>query len=594
VSTGVQKPSRESDFPLDFTLMKRTSRLKAARIICLLPVRNAEHDLPGYFESVERFADAGVALDDGSADGTRERLAGHPLVEVLLSNPPRRDYRNWDDGENRNRLLSAAAELSPQWIFSLDSDERLAADDASALRELVEVEASPGYAYLFRRYRLVGDENHYEFSDSWRGRLFFYEPGQEFPSERLHFVPIPTSIPRKNWIRSTVRFQHLGGATETRRIERFKKYLEADPDRRFQSGYTNIMLPPKNVRKWKSRPPGLPLLHNRRKATGYRDIGEPVISAIIISQNDEATIERSVASVVSQEIDGRLEVIVVNSGSDRTAEVVRNRFPNVRVIKLDRPVLPGEARNAGLRVATGRYVSFPGSHIEVLPGSLAARVRAHDEGYAIVTGTVINGTRTWAGWAAYFLEGSHALPGHPDEEFKVSPLGGGSYLREALNAVGGFPTNVRTAEDTEVTRELFRMGYAAYRSREASFRHYYRTRRPWQLIAHHFKRGRGEGRIRVKEHSPPGRLINRGFLQRYLIKYVPARVWWTSKNVRDYGEGLGVKFLLASPLVVLGAFAHCIGVWYEILRPAQGKLSILFRRWPGLPRRELRQMERSG
>jgi glycosyltransferase involved in cell wall biosynthesis len=44
-------------------------------LVCLLPVRNGADDLPAYLQSVAGFADAVVALDDGSTDTTRELLA---------------------------------------------------------------------------------------------------------------------------------------------------------------------------------------------------------------------------------------------------------------------------------------------------------------------------------------------------------------------------------------------------------------------------------------------------------------------------------------------------------------------------------------
>src|SRR5713226_3636460 len=99
------------------------------QIVCLLPARNAAADLPGYLESAAGFCDAIVALDDGSADNTRDLLAACPLVQILLANPRREDYRAWDDGANRNALLAAAAKLQPEWIIQIDADERMDPSD---------------------------------------------------------------------------------------------------------------------------------------------------------------------------------------------------------------------------------------------------------------------------------------------------------------------------------------------------------------------------------------------------------------------------------------------------------------------------------
>jgi hypothetical protein len=229
-------------------------------VVGLLPARNAAADLSGYFESIAPVVDAVVALDDGSMDETADLLAAEPLVRLLLRNRQRRTYRGWDDSGNRNRLLASAVELEPAWFLFLDSDERLDPADAVALREFIEHEAVEGYAYGMRVFRMIGDLHHWDRAALWVYRLFARDGDHSLPEQRLHFVPVPPSIPRRRWLQTTIRIQHLAGLTASDRQRRFDKYREADPRRRFQPSYANLLEPPKDVKTWERRPPGLRVL----------------------------------------------------------------------------------------------------------------------------------------------------------------------------------------------------------------------------------------------------------------------------------------------------------------------------------------------
>jgi hypothetical protein len=232
------------------------------KLVVMVPARNAAHDLPGFLESVERFADAVVALDDGSTDDTAAILEQHPLVHTVLRNPRRETYHGWDDGANRNRLLDAARAAGADWVLFLDTDERIPDDDAAALREFVARDALPELAYGFACYRMWGQgcDPH----PSFVYRLFAPRAGARLPNQRLHFDPIPVDIPRSRQVRTTLRIQHWGSADEEARRARIVKYEQADPDRQYPTGFGGIDEAPPRVVPWQPRQPDLPIVQEIR------------------------------------------------------------------------------------------------------------------------------------------------------------------------------------------------------------------------------------------------------------------------------------------------------------------------------------------
>jgi glycosyltransferase involved in cell wall biosynthesis len=279
----------------------------------------------------------------------------------------------------------------------------------------------------------------------------------------------------------------------------------------------------------------------------------PFLSAIVISQNNVATIARTLGSIVTQNCPSPFEIILVDSGSDGTAELVRSSFPEVVVVDLHNPVLPGRARNEGLKIARGDYVSFPGSHVELPPGSLAARMAAHEMGYAMVTGTILNGTDTPAGWANYFMDHSAALPGRPSGPLN-SPPNSCSYDRRILIASGLFPEDRRAGEDTIVNQRLWDAGHRAYRDNTIELIHITRCRTPWRLVCHHFNRGRAWGRI----------IGERGRGLGDLAGYVSRRLSAIDDCVRLWGGGLADRYCRAKHLIRLGVVSAWLGASFEL------------------------------
>ncbi len=287
----------------------------------------------------------------------------------------------------------------------------------------------------------------------------------------------------------------------------------------------------------------------------------PVLSAIIIARGDRSVIGEVVEAVVGQRCQEPFEVLVVTSGSDGTGEFVQDRFPEVGVISLSQPVLPGAARNAGLANARGHIISFPGSHIRLTDGSLQARIRAHRQGYDLVTGSVLNGTPTCSGWAAYFFAESACLPGRPSGPLDRPPAHC-SYTRRSLEAVGGFP-NVRTGEDTIVNALLFESGYAALRCAGIRIVHRSPCRNPLRLVRHHFLRGRGHARALAHGAPSPAQALLYWVCEQQFTTL--ARFVRVSKNVRRWGRNLSPIYWRVFPLVLLANLSWWSGAWYHFV-----------------------------
>ncbi len=128
---------------------------------------------------------------------------------------------------------------------------------------------------------------------------------------------------------------------------------------------------------------------------------QPSVSVLIPCWNAAGSIERALDSVLADR-ELPLECVVVDDGStDGTADVVRSvaqRDP--RVVLLVSPANEGvsEARNRGLRVVRGEWLTFLDADDRLLPGGLAALYEAAVSTDALaVVGQRIwsDGERTW-------------------------------------------------------------------------------------------------------------------------------------------------------------------------------------------------------
>ena len=103
----------------------------------------------------------------------------------------------------------------------------------------------------------------------------------------------------------------------------------------------------------------------------------PAVSVIVPVYNGEATIVRSLESVLAQSYKD-FELIIVDDGStDGTGKLVHamaDREKRIRYVRHDTNCGQSRARNTGIAASGGRYIAFQDSDDEWLPGKLQRQV----------------------------------------------------------------------------------------------------------------------------------------------------------------------------------------------------------------------------
>ncbi|MFG0318497.1 MAG: glycosyltransferase family 2 protein, partial [Planctomycetota bacterium JB042] len=94
----------------------------------------------------------------------------------------------------------------------------------------------------------------------------------------------------------------------------------------------------------------------------------PDLSIVVLSWNTEDLLRACLESLARIEPGLAIETIVVdNASSDGSAAMVRDRYPDVRLIVNDRNVGYAEGNNVGIRAARGRHLFLLNSDTEVAP-----------------------------------------------------------------------------------------------------------------------------------------------------------------------------------------------------------------------------------
>lgn len=182
----------------------------------------------------------------------------------------------------------------------------------------------------------------------------------------------------------------------------------------------------------------------------------PQVSVVIPAHQRERYVAEAARSAVAQ--DGvRVEVLVVDDGSTDGTAAAAQAVPGVRVVRQSNSGVAA-ARNAGCRATTGEVLCFLDADDRLRPGGLArglARLGGGD--FCFGRSQLVDADGGPLPTQVHPPVPAQALYRELLRDTWVVPAGAMLVRRNALEAIGGFPEDMREGgEDLEVYLELAR------------------------------------------------------------------------------------------------------------------------------------------
>jgi glycosyltransferase involved in cell wall biosynthesis len=295
-----------------------------------------------------------------------------------------------------------------------------------------------------------------------------------------------------------------------------------------------------------------------RPATGARG---PIVSVIVPCYNSERTIRECLRSIVSQQTSIDFEVIVVDSSTDRTPEIVAAEFPRVRLIHLDHRTYAGPARNLGIKQSRSPYCLMIDSDCVARP-DLVERVMARhrEDRYAAVGGSLKNGTPgSLSGLIGYLIEFKEFMPSTPLRIEKSVPTANIAYRREVFDRFGFFDEDMRLGEDIFLNWKIYSSGEPLLFDPEIEVTHLNRT--GWrEVLAYQVELGKYSARARHRGGLPGTVLLRHPGL----IALMPfVRTWRAFLWLARHDRRLLAAFIIVWPLYLLAALFWSYGFFRE-------------------------------
>lgn len=136
-----------------------TGRERMPKLVVMLRVKDGGRFIDHWLANIGPLADEIVAVDNGSTDGTLERLRAHPKVAAIDRTV------GFDEGRDKNLLYRRARERGAEWLLWIDVDETF---ESGVTREKLDrlMTTTRLSRIFFRRFHFI-DETHFNVAPYW-------------------------------------------------------------------------------------------------------------------------------------------------------------------------------------------------------------------------------------------------------------------------------------------------------------------------------------------------------------------------------------------------------------------------------------------
>jgi len=287
------------------------------------------------------------------------------------------------------------------------------------------------------------------------------------------------------------------------------------------------------------------------------------LAVVIACYQARATVAACLESLERQRTECTVETVLVESSGDGTAELVRQRFPWVRLIESTTRCFAGDARNLAIPLTAAPVIAFLDADCVVPEDWVERVVAAHRDPHLLVGGVIDNAAPTSAlAWGYHFLEFNLWLPGRGPSE--IDEIAGCclSLKREAYERYGPFVAGTYSS-DTAFQWRLRADGHRVLR--DPSIRVLHDGRMPLgRFLAHTVEHRRQYAGVVCRERRlGRGARIVQGLAR---LALPPALVAVVALRVLRAGS-YRRRFLASLPIVAAGAVARAWGEARGFLAP---------------------------